>query len=89
MGVRLSQRDLACMVACTREAVSKAIGGFRKAGLIETPRPGSLVVLDEPKLREVATGRTTTAPEKFTKDPWGFSGTDTLKASLLGSPVVP
>ncbi len=81
--VRLSQRDLSCMVACTREAVSEAIGGFREAGLIETPRPRALVVLDEPRLREVATGRTTTAPEESTKDPrapWGR----TLGASLLG-----
>jgi hypothetical protein len=46
-----------------REAVSKAIGEFREAGLIETPRPRTLVVLDEPNLRELATGRTTTAPE--------------------------
>ena len=88
--VRLSQEDLSCMVACTREGVSKAIGGFRKVGLIETPRPCTLVVLDEPSLRKVATGRTTTASEEFTKDPWGFSGTDALRrASLLGSLVVP
>ena len=37
--VRLSQQDLSCMVACTREAVSKAMSEFREAGLIETPRP--------------------------------------------------
>jgi hypothetical protein len=77
------------MVACTREAVSKAIGGFREAGLIATPRPGSLVVLDERSLRKVATGRTVTASEEFTKDPRGSSGADALRASLLGSPVVP
>jgi CRP-like cAMP-binding protein len=88
--VRLSQQDLSCMVACTREGVSKAIGGFREVGLIETPRPCTLVVLDEPSLRKVATGRTTMASEEFTKDPWGFSGTDALRrASLLGSLVVP
>ena len=52
--VRLSQQDLACMVACTREAVSKAIGGFREAGLIETPRPCGMVVLNESGLRNVA-----------------------------------
>ena len=73
LSVRLSHQDLSCMVACTREAVSKAIGEFREAGLIETPRPRTLVVLDEPNLREVATGRTTTAPEESTKArrPWG------------------
>jgi CRP/FNR family transcriptional regulator, global nitrogen regulator len=73
--VRLSQKDLSCMVACTREAVSQAISGFRKAGLIETPRPCNVVVLDEPSLGEVATGRTITAPEEYTKDTSGSSGT--------------
>jgi hypothetical protein len=57
LGVRLSHQDLSCMVACTREAVSKAMGGFREAGLIETPGLCRLVVLDEPTLRELATGR--------------------------------
>ena len=37
--VRRSHKDLSCMVACTCESVSKAIGGFREAGFIETPRP--------------------------------------------------
>ena len=89
LGLRLSHRDLSCMVACTREAVSKAIGRFREAGLIETPRPGSLVVLDERSLRKVATGRTVSASDDFTKAPWGFSGAGALRASLLSSPVVP
>jgi hypothetical protein len=89
LGLRLSHQDLSCMVACTREAVSKAIGRFREAGLIETPRPCSLVVVYEPSLRKVATGRTITAPEEFTKDPRGSSGTGALRASLVGSSVVP
>jgi len=89
LGVHLSHQDLSRMVACTREAVSKAIGGFRAAGLIETPRPGSLVVLDEMSLRKVATGRTITASEEFTKDPRGFSGAGALRAALLGSPAIP
>jgi CRP-like cAMP-binding protein len=73
--VRRSHKDLSCMVACTREAVSKAISGFRKAGLIETPRPCNVVVVDEPSLGKVATGRAITAPEEFTKDTSGSSGT--------------
>jgi CRP/FNR family transcriptional regulator, global nitrogen regulator len=81
--VRLSQRDLACMVACTREAVSGAIGGFREVGLIETPRPRSLVVLDEPGLREVATGRTTTARGVHEGSSEAL-GADAHRASLLG-----
>src|SRR5215212_3897749 len=89
LGVHLSHQDLSRMVACTREAVSKAIGGLRAAGLIETPRPGSLVVLDETSLRKVATGRTITASEEFTKDPRGFSGAGALRAALLGSPAIP
>jgi CRP/FNR family transcriptional regulator, global nitrogen regulator len=72
--VRLSQKDLSCMVACTREAVSQAISGFRKAGLIETPRPCNVVVLDEPSLGEVATGRTITAQDEFTGIPRSSRG---------------
>jgi len=89
LGVHLSHRDLSCMVACTREAVSKAIGGFREAGIIETPRTGCLVVLDETSLRKVTTGRTVTASDEFTKDPPGSSGAGALRASLPGTPVVP
>ena len=89
LGLRLSHQDLSCMVACTREAVSKAIGGFRETGLIETPRPCSLVVLDEPSIRKVATGRTITASDEVTKVPRGFSGAGALRASLLGSTVDP
>jgi CRP-like cAMP-binding protein len=54
LGVRLSHYDLSCMVACTREAVSKAMGGFREAGLVETPRSCVVVVLDESGLRKAA-----------------------------------
>jgi CRP-like cAMP-binding protein len=57
LGVRLSHHRLSCMVACTREAVSKAIGEFREAGLIETPGPRRVVVVDGPRLSEVALGR--------------------------------
>ena len=54
---RQSHYDLSCMVACTREAVCKVMGEFRQAGLIETPRPCVVVVLDESSLRKVASGR--------------------------------
>jgi CRP-like cAMP-binding protein len=87
LGVRLRQQDLSCMVACTREAVSGAIGEFRKAGLIETPRPRTLRVLDEPKLREVAMGRTTTAPEESGMIHGGSRGR--TRPGLLDSFVVP
>lgn len=56
LGVRLSHYQLSCMVACTREAVSKAIGELKEAGLIETPRPCRVVVVDEPRLSKVAMG---------------------------------
>ena len=85
--VRLSHQDLSCMVACTREAVSGAIGEFRKAGLIETPRPRTLRVLDEPKLRELAMGRTTTAPEESGMIHGGSRGR--TRPGLLDSFVVP
>jgi hypothetical protein len=87
LGVRLSHQDLSCMVACTREAVSKAIGGFREAGLIETLGLCRLVVLDEPTLRELATGRTTTAPG-WSRRIHGGSRQRT-RPGLPGSSVVP
>jgi CRP/FNR family transcriptional regulator, cyclic AMP receptor protein len=88
LGVRLSHQDISCMVACTREAVSKAIGEFRKAGLIETPRPRTIRVLDEPKLREVAMGRTATAPEESEKAR-GARGRPHSGLRSWGSRVVP
>jgi CRP/FNR family cyclic AMP-dependent transcriptional regulator len=87
LGVRLSQQDISCMVACTREAVSKAIGEFREAGLIETPRPRTLRVLDEPKLGELATGRTTAAPVGSGRVHGGSRGR--TRTGLLGGSVVP
>jgi len=87
LGVRLSHQDLSCMVACTREAVSKAIGEFRDAGLIETPRLRTLVVLDEPKLRGLAMGRTKAAPEESTRIHGDSRGR--TRSGLLGGPVIP
>jgi CRP/FNR family cyclic AMP-dependent transcriptional regulator len=86
LGVRLRHQDLACLVACTRESVSKAVGEFRDAGLIETPRPGTLRVLDEPKLRGLAMGRTASAPEESGRvhgDPRGRR-----RLGLLNNPMV-
>ena len=81
LGVRLSHYDLSCLVACTREAVSKAIGELREAGLIETPRSRTLVVLDESGLRKMALGRATRASEEFAREDSGFSGTRMLASS--------
>ena len=87
LGIRLSQQDISCMVACTREAVSKAIGGFREAGLIETPRPRTIRVLNEPTLRKLATGRTATAFEESKRIQGDSRGR--RRSGLLGDPVVP
>jgi CRP-like cAMP-binding protein len=83
--IRLSHHALSCMVACTREAVSKAMHEFREAGLIEAPRPCRVVVLDELRLREVAMGRALMASERFTEDTARFSGTGALASSQKGS----
>jgi CRP/FNR family transcriptional regulator len=72
--MRLSHHDLSCMVACTREAVSKAMGELRKAGLIETPRPCRVVVLDEPRLSKVAMGQAITAQDEFAGIPRSSRG---------------
>jgi CRP-like cAMP-binding protein len=86
--IRLSHHDLSCMVACTREAVSKAMSEFRKAGLIEAPRPCRVVVLDELRLREVAMGRAVTVSDRFTGDTAEFSGRGALASAQKGSFVV-
>jgi DNA-binding GntR family transcriptional regulator len=72
--MRLSHHDLSCMVACTREAVSKAMGELREAGLIETPRPCRVVVLDEPRLSNVAMGQAITAQDEFARIPRSSRG---------------
>lgn len=55
VGLRLTHHDLARMVACTREAVTKEMVRFRRAGLIEARRGRCrVVVLDEPRLVDVA-----------------------------------
>jgi DNA-binding transcriptional ArsR family regulator len=55
-------------LACTREAVSKAMSELREGGLIETPRPGRVVVLDELRLSKVAMGQAITAQNELTGD---------------------
>jgi DNA-binding transcriptional regulator YhcF (GntR family) len=53
--LRLTHQDLAGMVACTRAAVTKEMSLFRRAGLIEARRRrGCIVLLDEPRLVDVA-----------------------------------
>jgi hypothetical protein len=45
------------------------MGELREAGLIETPRPCRVVVLDEPRLSKVAMGQAITAQDEFTRIP--------------------
>ena len=78
---RLSHYELSCMVACRRESVSKVMGEFREAGLIETPRPCVVVVLDESGLRKVALDRATRASDEFAREDSGFSGARMLASS--------
>jgi CRP-like cAMP-binding protein len=56
VGVRLTHHDLSCMVACTREAVSKEMSRFQRAGMIEAPSRCRIVVLDKPSLGKLAGG---------------------------------
>ena len=82
MRMRLSHHDLSCMVACTREAVSKAIGELREAGLIETPTPCRVVVLDEGRLSKVAMGQQITEQDEFGGIPRSSRGR--VRSHLLG-----
>jgi CRP/FNR family cyclic AMP-dependent transcriptional regulator len=54
VGLRLTHHDLARMVACTREAVTKEMSRFRRAGLVEARGRGRVVVLDGPRLVDLA-----------------------------------
>jgi CRP-like cAMP-binding protein len=55
IGVRLTHQDLANMIASTREAVSKVMSEFQRAGVIET-RSRRIVVLDRGALSKQAAG---------------------------------
>jgi CRP-like cAMP-binding protein len=55
LDVRLPHRDLASMIASTREAVSKVMSEFRREGLIEV-RDRRIVLLNRPALSERANG---------------------------------
>jgi CRP-like cAMP-binding protein len=54
VGLRLTHHDLARMVACTRAAVTKEMSRFRRAGLVEARGRGRVVVLDGPRLVDLA-----------------------------------
>jgi CRP-like cAMP-binding protein len=58
--LQLPQHELAAAVGATREAVAKALRVLREKALVETG-PGSLIVLDGRSLREISTGRTSSA----------------------------
>jgi CRP/FNR family transcriptional regulator, global nitrogen regulator len=55
IGVRLTHQDLANMIASTREAVSKVMSEFQRAGVIET-RSRRIAILDPGALSKRATG---------------------------------
>lgn len=56
--VRLTHQQLADLIACTREAVSKEVSSLRRDGLIELRgRPRRIVLRDRPALVEAARER--------------------------------
>jgi CRP-like cAMP-binding protein len=55
LGVRLPHRELASMIASTREAVSKAMSELRREGVVEV-RDRRIVILDRRALSERANG---------------------------------
>lgn len=59
--IPLAHCELAEMVACTREAVSKALGEFRSEGLLELRRR-EITITDRAGLRERAAGAGTSFP---------------------------
>ena len=55
--LRLTHQDLACMVASTREAVSKKIGEFQRKGLLEVTGGKKISIQDPGALLEYAGAR--------------------------------
>lgn len=52
IGLRLTRNDLAAMTASTREAISTAVSGLRRRGILEI-RNGRIVILEARKLVEI------------------------------------
>jgi CRP/FNR family cyclic AMP-dependent transcriptional regulator len=52
INLTLTQSDLASLIGATRESVNKALGGFRRQGLILT-QPGHIVIVEPDALREL------------------------------------
>lgn len=52
INLTLTQSDLASLIGATRESVNKALGAFRRQGLILT-RPGHIVIVEPDVLREL------------------------------------
>lgn len=57
IGVHLTHRMLADIIASSRVGVSKEMARFRREGLLETRRKGCIVLLDEPRLAEITRSR--------------------------------
>jgi hypothetical protein len=62
------------------------MGELRDAGLIETPRPCRVVVLDDRRLSKVAKGQPISAQDEFTGDTSEFSGRRALASSRREAP---
>ena len=52
INLTLTQSDLASLIGATRESVNKALGAFRRQGLILT-QPGHIVIVEPDALREM------------------------------------
>jgi CRP/FNR family cyclic AMP-dependent transcriptional regulator len=52
INLTLTQSDLASLIGATRESVNKALGAFRRQGLIRT-QPGHIVIVEPDALREM------------------------------------
>lgn len=52
INLTLTQSDLASLIGATRESVNKALGAFRRQGLILT-QPGHIIIVEPDALREM------------------------------------
>ena len=84
---RQVDRRLACLLLELAERFGEGHGGGRTLRVRLSQQDLSCMVA-EPRLREVATGRTTTAPEESTKDPRAPRGRTRTGLRFWGSPVV-
>ncbi|MBI5081017.1 MAG: winged helix-turn-helix domain-containing protein, partial [Chloroflexi bacterium] len=54
INLTINQSDLASLSGTTRESINKALGSFKRQGLIVMQEQGQIVIVDQDALREIS-----------------------------------